>query len=58
MVILQSDLNQRKKLLEASDLALVEAVSQQGLLEFTWGNPEIIKTLQVILSYFEEEFTM
>lgn len=57
MVILQSDLNQRKKLLEASDLALVEAVSQQGL-EFTWGNPEIIKTLQVILSYFEEEFTM
>lgn len=57
MLILQSDLNQRKKLLEASDLALVEAVPQQGL-EFTWGNPEIIKTLQVILSYFEEEFTM
>jgi len=57
VVILQSDLNQRKKLLEASDLALFEAVSHQGL-EFTWGNPKIIKTLQVMLSYFEEDFIM
>lgn len=47
MVILQSDLNQRKKLVEASDLALFEAVAHRGLA-FTWGNPDIIKTFEVI----------
>lgn len=53
MVILQSDQNQRQELLEVSDHAPFEAGSHQGL-EFTWGDLETIKILQVILSSFEE----
>lgn len=57
MVILQSDVNQRKRLLEASEFTLFKAVSHQGL-ELTWENPGIIKTLQVIVPCFEENFIM
>lgn len=51
---LQSDVSQKKKLVEASAPAVFEAVSHMGL-EINWGNSEVIKVLQVVLSCFEEE---
>lgn len=44
----------RKSLLEASGPAVFEAVPHMGM-EINWGNSEVIKFVQVILSCFEGE---